>query len=201
MTWQDYQLDTTVSKVTEDTTLWRTEKGVIEVKKDTLALPLKLDDQRRGYVFHGRGKLLLDAIVETGEGAVGKAVEKEISEPFLMLGEPDELQQHLKTANKDDLEKVGYENEQEFVAKAEELCSRFLGRERMHTCRCFDWGHGLVFAFSNEADKFDIVVTQGSKLVYKAPGIVFVSSKNKSVLKSRDAVAVSHNGRLLVVKA
>ncbi len=201
MTWQNYQLDPMILKVTEDTTLWRAEKGVIEVKKDTLALPLRRDDQRRGYVFHGQGKLLLDAIVETEEGAVGKAVEKEISEPFIMLGEPEELQQHFKTANKDDLKKVGYENEQKLVAKAEELCNNFLGRQRIHACHCSSWDHGLVFAFSNEADEFDVLVTKGSKVVFKALGIVFVSSKNKSVLKSRDAVAVSHNGRLVVAKA
>ena len=71
MMWQNYQLDKTALKANENMILWRTEKGTIEIGKNTLAIPIKLDDQRKGYIFHGQGKLLLDTIVETHEGAVG----------------------------------------------------------------------------------------------------------------------------------
>jgi len=108
MTWEDYELGSTISRTNEDITLWQTEKGIIEISKSTLAVPIKLDDQRKGYVFHGQGKLLLDAIVETEEGAVGKSVEKELNEPFLMLGDTEEIGQHLITASEEDLTKMSF---------------------------------------------------------------------------------------------
>ncbi|MDH5447820.1 MAG: hypothetical protein OEY24_04480 [Candidatus Bathyarchaeota archaeon] len=200
MIWKNYQLDSTVSKATEDITLWRTGKGILEISKDTLVLPIKLNEQRKGYVFHGHGKLLLDTVVETEEGAIGRPVEKEIIEPFLMLGDIEEIQQHLSTADKEDLTETGYESEQKFVTKAEELCDQFLGRGRVHNHRCFGEDHGFVFAFLNEADKLDILVAKDSKLVYKAMDIVFVSNKNKVVLKSPSEVVCTDNGKSVIIK-
>jgi hypothetical protein len=49
MTWQDYQLDNTTLKANEPITLWKTENGLIEIKKSTLAKPITLDDRRKGY--------------------------------------------------------------------------------------------------------------------------------------------------------
>lgn len=199
MTWQNYQLDNTISKATEDIMLWQTEKGIIKISKNTLAIPIKLGDQRKGYIFHGYGKLLLDTIVETEEGAIGKPVEKEINEPFLMLGDTEEIQQHLSTASREDFTKMGYENPQEFVSNAEDLCNRFF-RERVHSHQGFDEGHGLIFAFQNEAGKLDILVAKGSKLVYKAMSMVFVSNENNVVLKSPREVVCSNNGKSVIIK-
>ena len=122
---QNYQLGNIVSKATEAMTLWQTERGIIEIRKDTLAIPLKLGDQRKGYILHGKGKLLIDAIVETEEGAIGKSVEKELNKPFLMLGEIQEIEQHLTTASEEDFTKMGYETQKEFIAKTEDLFNRF----------------------------------------------------------------------------
>ena len=79
MMWQNYQLGSTVSKASEAVTLWQMEKGIVEISKNTLAVPIGLGDKERGYVFHGNGKFLLDSIVETEEGAIGQPVEKELS--------------------------------------------------------------------------------------------------------------------------
>jgi len=200
MMWQDYQLDNTTLKANEVIRLWGADKGVIEIGKDTLAIPIRLGDQRRGYIFHGHGKLILDTIVETEEGAIGKPVEKEINEPFLMLGDTEKVQKRLTTTSKEDLTKMGYENQQEFVAKAEDLYHRFFERGRTFRHRRSGEDHGLVFAFQNKASKLDILVVKGSKLVYKATGIVFVANENKVVLKSPKEVVLSRSGKLFVIK-
>jgi len=199
MIWQDYQLDNTVLRATEAVTLWQTERGIVEIGRDTLAIPIKVSDQRKGYIFHGNGKLLLDTIVETEEGAIGKPVEKEISEPFIMLGDTEETQQRLSIASKEDLTKMGYGNSQEFVAKAEDLFDKFF-RGRVHSRQSFGEGRGLIFAFQNEASRLAILVAKGSKLVYKAIGIVFVSHENKVVLKSPGEVVCSNSGKLVIVR-
>ena len=200
MTWKKFQLDSPISKVTEATTLWQTEKGIIEISKNTLAIPLKLDDQRKGYVFHGQGKLLIDAIVETDDGAVGKSVEKELDKTFLMLGETQEIGQYLTTASEEDFIKMGYESQQEFIAKAEDLFNRFFEKGRMNSHQYFSDDHGFIFAFQNQTDKLDILVSKGSKLVYNTVDLVFVSNENRVVLKSPSEVVCSSNGKLIIIK-
>jgi hypothetical protein len=200
MIWQNYQLGNTVSKTSEAMTLWQTEKGIIDISKNTLAIPIKLSDNERGYVFHGHGKLLLDTIVETEEGAIGKPVEKELNEPFLTLGETEETQKHLTTASEEDFAKMGYQNQQEFVDRAEDLCDQFFKKKGVHNHQCLDEHHGFIFAFQNENSKLDILVTKGSKLVYKAMDIVFVSNKNKVVLKSPSEVVCLSNGKSVIIK-
>jgi hypothetical protein len=198
---ENYQLETTTSKTTEPVTLWRTEKGTVEIGKNTLAIPISRNDQQKGYIFHGHGKLLLDTIVETREGAVGKPIESELNELFLMLGETEEMQQHLSAAVKEDLTKMGYESEQGFVDKAQDLFDNFFGEKGMHNHQCCGSNHGVIFAFPNEAGKLDVLVANGSKLVYKAMNQVFVSNDEKVVLKTPTEVIVSgDNRKLLVIK-
>jgi len=200
MIWQDHKIDSTISKTTEDMTLWKTERGIVKIEKDTLAIGLKLEDQQKGYVLHGHGELLLDTIVETEEGALGKPVEKELNKPFLMLGNSEEIDQHLTTANKDDLAKMGYENSQKFLNGAEDLLDRLL-QGRINNHRGFDkHDDGFFFAFESEADELDILVVKGSKLVYKTKDTVFVSNRNKAVLKNPNGVVVAHSGKMCVIK-
>ena len=200
MMWQNYQLGNTVSKTSEAVTLWQMEKGIVEISKNTLVVPIELDDKERGYVFHGNGKFLLDSIVETEEGAIGKPVEKELSELFLMLGDTEEIQKHLTEASEEDFAKMGYQNQQEFADRAEDLCGQFFKKKGVHNYQCFDEHRGFIFAFQNQTSKLDILIAKGSKLVYKAMDIVFVSNENKVVLKSPSEVVCTSNGKSVIIK-
>jgi hypothetical protein len=200
MTWQDYQLEDTTLKTSEDKTLWQTEKGVVKIRKNTLVLPIRLDGQRKGYVFHGNGELLLDTIVETEEGALGKPVEKEVSKPFLLLGAKEDVLPSLDTAQREDIQKAGYGDERGFLVEADRFCNRVLGRGRGCNFWRVNVDGGLLFAFSNETDSPDILVVKGSKLVYKTIGVVFVSNEDKSILKGHGAVVLSHNGKSFLIK-
>jgi hypothetical protein len=198
---QSYQLDSTALKITETMTLWRTEKGLVEIGKNTLAIPIKLNDQRKGYIFHGHGKLLLDTIVETQEGAIGKPVENELNKLFLMLGDAEEIQQHLSTATKENLTKMGYVNEQGFIDKAEDLFDQFFGKMRIHSHQCCSNNYGVIFAFPNKTGKLDTLIANDSKLVYKAMNQVFISNDGNVVLKTPAEVIVSgDNRKSLVIK-
>jgi hypothetical protein len=201
MIWQNYQLESTALKVIETMTLWQTEKGSVEISKNTLAIPVKLNDQRKGYIFHGHGKLLLDTIVETQEGAVGKSVENELNGLFLMLGKTEKIQQNLSTATKEDLTKMGYENEQGFMYKAEDLSDQFFRKIITHSHQGCGNNYGVIFAFPNKAGKLDTLIANDSKLVYKAMNQVFVSNNGKVVLKTPTEVIVSGgSGKSLVIK-
>ncbi|MFB0504875.1 MAG: hypothetical protein ACETWE_13685 [Candidatus Bathyarchaeia archaeon] len=199
MTWNDYRIGGTVSKAKEDVTLWDMEKGLVEISKSTLATSITLDDRRRGYVFHGRGRLLLDAIVETEEGAVGRSIEKQLIRPFLMFGDTEKIQTNLAEANEEDFEEKGYENQEGFLAEAEKLCDRFLKKgSRDH--ESFKADSGVIFAFQEENTELDLLVAEGSKLVYTAEDLTFVSEGGRVVLAIPGEVVCSNNGKSIIVK-
>lgn len=177
----------------------QTEKGIVEIGKNTLAIPVIVHDQVKGYIFDGHGKLLLDAIVETKEGAVGKPVEKELHEPFVMLGNAEMTGRNLKPASSEDLAEAGYADRRALMAKAEELLDRFFKNGRIHSCRCSYGEEGLLFAFQNQAGNLDILLAKDTKIVYKAMDTIFISDKSRTVLKSCEVVCVS-SGKSVVVK-
>ncbi len=200
MKWHGYQLGDTVSKTTENVTLWKTEKGVLEIEANTLALPIELNGKTRGFVFRGKGKLLLDAIIETDKGAVGKSVEKELKKSFLMLGSPIELQTLLGPTTQKDFEKLELEDQQSLLSEAENLLDEFFNGST-HNHGCVDESGASVFAFPSKARRLDILVAKDSKLVYAGNDQTFLSHGDNAciVLKSPEGVVVSHGGRSIFV--
>lgn len=199
MIWQNYHASDTVLKAAEPVRLWETERGIVEIDKDTLAIPVMLGDRPEGYVFHGHSRLVLDMIVETEEGAVGKPVEKEIGRPFLMIGNTESIQHRLSPAAHEDLSHLGYTKQQEFATKAEDLLNRFSGREA-GTHLCSHSGNGLIFVFQNEADRLDILLAKGAKIVYKAMGTVFLSNGDRTVIKGPDGFVCVSAGKSVIIK-
>ena len=203
MTWQEFQLGTTVSKVTKKIALWKTDKGILEILENTLALPINVKDQLVGYVLCGEGRLLLDTIVETGEGAIGESVDRELNKSFLMLGTQEALQENLNSANKEDFAKYGFSDQQEFKADAEDLLAQFserAHRKKFHCDETFSKGLGFIFAFPNGEDNLDILIAKGPKLIFKTSDIVFVSNDDKVVLKGPQGVIASNNGKSVVIR-
>jgi len=197
--WRGYEVDGAVLKASENIKLWQSEKGIVEIDKNTLALSILLDGERRGYVFHGNCKLVLDTIVETSKGAIGRPLEKEINAPFLMIGKTKEIEQKLVQADSEALASKNYKNKEAFKDEAEKLCHRFLGR-RIHVGCCVDGGCGFVFAFPNDAEGSEVLVAKDSKIVYKAKGTVFVSNEDRTVLKTPFEVILSNDRKSFVIK-
>jgi hypothetical protein len=152
----------------------------------------------KGYIFQGRAKLLLDTIVETEEGAVGKPVERQIDEPFIMLGNAERTGKSMNPASPEDLSAAGYLDRKEFLGKAEDLLDRFF-KNGTHYHRCSSDDEGLIFAFKNEKDSLDLLSTNDAELVYKTMDTVFISNNAKTILKSCEFVCVS-NGKSVVFK-
>jgi hypothetical protein len=137
-------------------------------------------------------------VIETEQGAVGRPVEKEISQPFLMLGDTEIAQQRLNLVSQEDLSEMGYTKQEEFVSRAEDLLNRFSRGGRVRKCR--HSGDGSVFAFQNEANKLDFLIAKGARLVYKTMNTVFLSNRDKVVLKNSDGVVCISKGKSVIVK-
>jgi hypothetical protein len=197
--WRNYELDDKVLELDEDMTLYRSDKVLVNLDKGTRAIVVKRKDRMEGLVFLGSGKLIVDTIVETENGALGKPTERELSEPFLMLGPVEDTLQHLKEANKEDLQRNGMKAEDLFD-KAQNLVDKLQGRRALCSFSCHNEQKGLVFAFTTDEDRLDVLVLNDSRIVYKSKGVSFVSSGNHSVLKNADQVVLATNGRSVFVR-
>jgi len=198
MIWHSYNLGETILKTTESLKLLETEKAIVEISGNTLAIPVMLNNSLEGYVYHGDGKLVLDTIVETEQGAVGRPVEEEINRPFLMLGNAEGARQQLRPASQKDLSERGYTEQGEFILSAEGLLNSFSRRGRTHNCR--HHGDGSVFAFQNETNKLDFLIVNGEKFVYKTTDSIFVSNRDRVIFKNSIGVVCINNGKSIIVK-
>jgi len=201
MIWHEHCLGNTISKITAPLRLWEAAKGLVQIDKNTLTLPVMLDDRLDGYVFHGHGRLILDMIIETEQGAIGRPIEERIDQPFIMLGDTETVQSSLVPPSPEDFSALGYVKPQEFADKAEDLLSNFHGKSlRIGDCRFSQFEDGVVFAFQKEAFKFNILLAKREKIVYKTRGTVFVLNGEKAVLKSSDGLVCISNGRSFIVR-
>lgn len=183
-------------KLAEDLTLLKTERCFITASKDTLALPIIVDGKRRGFFFHGEGQLLVDTVIETSKGAVGKSTDEELQKPFIMLNGVEEVEEHLAEASLEDLRKWEYEGSEEFLREASDKCRLFLnGRNKLKLERTSP----RIFAFTNDEERFNILVSEGEKLVFTSGSKTFVLKNDKSVLTCGREVVVSKPGKSVVI--
>ena len=201
MKWEDYQLDKEILKTTDKITLWKNEKGIVDIAKGTFAIKVLLDDKPSGYIFHGKGALLLDTIIETEKGAIGRSIEKPLDKTFLMFGSLEETQRQFTNAENEDLSIGSYEDKQQFLQEAQSLLDRFFDRttNRLEHSKTLNNNGALIFAFPNEVDKMDILVVKDSKLVYTSNDKVYVIKGEKAVLTSDEGVVVTNHGKSIII--
>jgi len=198
MRWHDYELDSEIFKSNEDLTLCRSEKVLVETNKGALVVAIKNKERKAGYVFVGHGRLLVDAIVETERGAFGKTIDRELNEPFLMLGNKEEIGQSLSPAGSDDLARIGLKHE-EFLEKGQNLLDSLSKKRTDCALDCSSEFKGSVFAFPANEGGLDSLIVKDSKLVYAAKDMVFLSNRDKSILTNSGQVVFSSDGRSICV--
>jgi hypothetical protein len=148
-----------------------------------------------GYVFHGKGKLLIDSIIETCRGAVGKSTERDLNEPFLMLGGAKELSDSMSPANASDISRLGYESEQAFVERGDVVCKRFFRKQSRHSRWNLNTEDSRLFAFMHDENRHDLLISKKEKLLYVADGETYVFKGDKGVLTRHGEVVVSKKGQ------
>ncbi len=196
---RDYRLDDKPLKLLEDLTLFKNERCIVNAFKGTLALPMKFNEETLGYIFHGKGKLLIDSIIETSRGAVGKPTERDLKEPFLMLGDAKEISNNIDFADASDLAKLGYESTQCFIERVDEASQRFLGRKFRNRCWNLNIKNSCLFAFMDEKNGYDTLISKRDKLFYSSDEGMYVFKGNKGILKRHGEVIVSKMGKTVCI--
>lgn len=191
------QLGNLPQKLTQDSTLLQNEKCIIKATAGTLTLPIMIGNMTRGYIFVGSGQLTLDAIIETARGAVGESIIKDLTQPFIMLGESQELKQNLTPATTEDLAHCGYASADELIKTANNMLERLAHRRHMH----FDADPDAhIFAFPTNQGKLDILIAKGDRLVYKSEDKVYISkNKAESVAIGQGQIFVARKGKTVII--
>lgn len=193
------QLGNQPQKLTKDATLLQNEKCIIKATTGTITLPILTDNTIRGHLFIGTGQLILDTIIETMRGAIGKPLVKDLSrdQPFLMLGETKNLKENLTQATNQDLADIGYKSIDEFVKTANETFDQFAHKRRSHIDIEPD---AHIFAFANEHEKWDFLIAKDDKLVYTSKHKVYVSRNNgETVSLGQGSILVAKKGKTVVM--
>ncbi len=193
----NYRLGDKPLKTVEDITLLQNDRCIVTALKDTLALPIIINGETEGYVFHRAGKLLLDSVIETSKGVIGKPIDRDLKELFLMIGGTKEIKESLDHADSLDLSKLGYESPEAFSKSAKKFCRSLLKRKFGRID--LDKKEARVLAFQNIDAKPDILVSKGDKLAYTSRKNVYVFKGDKGVLKRPREVVVSKKGKTIVV--
>jgi len=187
-------------KLRQDFTLFQNERCIMKIFKPSLALPIMRESEVVGYVFHGEGKLVIDAVIETPKGAIGRPVERKIETPFIMLAPFEKvrkLREDLVSANISDLKQKGYEGLGEFIKAARELCSQTFRKT------CFDTfleNRRYIFAFKRKDQrKIDLLVSKDDKLAYISGEKLFAFKRGKSVIIKPGKLLIAKSNKTLVV--
>lgn len=187
-------------KLRQDFTLFQNERCIMKIFKPSLALPIMQESEVVGYVFHGEGKLIIDAVIETPRGAIGKPVERKIETPFIMLAPFEKvrkLREELVSANISDLKQKGYESLGEFIKAARELCSQTFRKT------CFDTfleNRRYIFAFKRKDQrKIDLLVSKDDKLAYISGEKLLAFKRGKSVIIKPRKLLIAKSNKTLVV--
>jgi hypothetical protein len=195
---RQYEVEGTILRSNAELTLAKSDKVSLEIKKGALTLPVKVEDNREGYMFLGEGKLLIDAIVETERGAVGKPVERELRDLFLMLGNMEETSKHLEKADDDDLRRRDF-TEKTLLTKAQDMLAKFMGKEVTHRSEHLRQSEGTIFAFPNKECNLDLLLLNGPRLIFTTKDMSFICDGDKSVLNTPRQVFLSAQGTSLAL--
>jgi hypothetical protein len=190
----EYHLGNGVMKTKDSLILHKSEKAAVEIEKETLAIPIEEGSRNVGYIFHGQGKMLVDAIVETEKGAVGRSITQKLDAPFLMLGDVEAISKQLVAVGPEDSADRRI-SEREFRDKAERLLDRFFQGQHHGGIE----HEGIIFASLDSDERLDVLLLEGSRIIYKSKNVSFVSTADKSILEDAGTVVVSRAGRSVFV--
>jgi len=188
-------------KLRQDFTLFQNERCIMKIFKPSLALPIMRESEVVGYVFHGEGKLVIDAVIETPKGAIGRPVERKIETPFIMLAPFEKVrklrEEELVSANISDLKQKGYESLGEFIKAAREFCSQTFRKTCFGT---FLENQSHIFAFKRKDQrKIDLLVSKDDKLAYISGEKLLAFKRGKSVIIKPGKLLIAKSNKTLVV--
>jgi hypothetical protein len=109
------------------------------------------------------------------------------------------MKEHFGPAVEEEAAETAHGGQEALLGRAQDLLDRFFGDGYRGRHERFG-RDGFVFAFENETGKLDILVIDGSKMVYTSKDVVFVSNRGNEVLKVDGEIFCSKHGKSVIIK-
>ncbi|MFX1485752.1 MAG: hypothetical protein ACFFBS_01365 [Promethearchaeota archaeon] len=187
-------------KVSKDSNITQSERALVNVGSGTLYFPLLLDGISVGGVFLGFGYFIVDAIVETKQGAIGQSEEHKWDGSLLLLDQGrDWSAPSTEPAEDTDLRSRYLESAEEAKERAWQIFDRFMRKSE-------DWSSDFLDS-KEKGWLANIIDNEGreSHLMAKRDRLVMIHEGTKLVIKGNKLVrkepektlVVSRRGRII----
>ncbi|MDO8056606.1 MAG: hypothetical protein Q6361_07070 [Candidatus Hermodarchaeota archaeon] len=194
---RDLILGALAGRVANPTDVARSEKALLGVNEGTLYFPIFYENREVGGIFIGYGQMIVDAIVETNRGALGKSYEFFWNGSLLLLTEDGEwLPPSTSPVRKGDLHEFLLSSEEEAQERAQCIFERFIDHNRNWiTDTFFMRNHGwLATILDTQRGKCHIIASD-DRFIVKIGQLKIVLTGNKLVHKEgRKKVLVAGRG-------
>lgn len=164
--------------VGKDSNIAQSEKALVNVGSGTLYFPILLDEIGVGGVFLGSGHFIVDAIVETKQGAIGQSEEHKWEGNLLLLDRGGEWSApNTESVKNADLKIHSLGSIEEAKERARQIFDRFVDR---------DGGWSLDFLDSKKKGWFVKILDN--------------ESRESHLIAERDRLVMTHEGTKLAIK-
>ncbi|MFX1362546.1 MAG: hypothetical protein ACFE7A_03750 [Promethearchaeota archaeon] len=179
-------------KVSNDSKIAQSEKALVNVESGALYFPVLLDETIAGGIFLGSGHFIVDAIIETGAGAVGKSEEHKWDGNLLLLDQGGMWSApNTEPFKHTDLKIHNLESAEKARERAQKVLNRFSFEGRSWASDFFESKkEGWIVNIIDKENKESRLVAKRDRLVMTHEGIKLVIKGNKLVRKGNKKILV-----------
>ena len=184
-------------RVANPTDIARSEKALLGVNEGSLYFPVFYQNREVGGIFIGYGQAILDAIVETSRGALGKSYEFFWNGSLVLLSEDGEwTPPSTGPVRKGDLQEFLLSSEDEAQERAQSIFERFiLNNQNWIADHFFLRNRGWMATILDTQRGKCHIIASDDRFVVKIGQLKVVLTRNKLVHKEgRKKVLVAGRG-------
>lgn len=162
-----------------------TDKALLTLTEGVAWVYVVNNGDRVGIAFAGPGRLAVDAITETDEGAVGRSVVMRLEGMQLYLGET-QIERLSREATDSELSTIGYKSAEDFLSGVESLIKEKVNGDNKINIE----NHDSRVLIGTGEDEKSIVLVIG----HRKDDLVFSYGKNVFVVGDDEMVSIDKSG-------
>ncbi|MGY5861757.1 MAG: hypothetical protein RTU09_05240 [Candidatus Thorarchaeota archaeon] len=195
---KDIKIDETIMETTSKTNLVDHKKALVTLEPGCAWVYLKENSERIGVAFAGPSHFAVDAITETGQGAVGESIAGSLGGIQVYIGKV-KLDNTSRTGSSEALAGVGYNSIESFHQDIDSKIGSINGKDKHERVKIESDGN--IFLGMDNQEKKVLLVTKEDDLVFTYDKRVFVVGEDgKHVSITKEGVAVIEpDGRSIVI--
>jgi hypothetical protein len=179
-----FEADGPVMVLKDTCNLFSHKKAILTLERGCAFVYLRQNGNRIGLAFDGPSGLVVDAIAETEQGAVGQSVKPSLKGIQLYIGEMN-VEDISREASGQETIELGYNSDDAFIkAVRDTIHDQVNGGQKMR----IEADKGRIFLGKDIEEKSVVLVAEGDK------DLVFVYGKNVFAVGDDNMVSVDKSG-------